>query len=137
MAEQYLLDTNIASYVIKGNIPRVRQRLLEIPMAQVAVSVVTAAELLFGVARKPEVAGLKIAVHEFLLRVDVLDWSFEAAQEYAILRAWLERGGKPMGNMDIMIAAQALAAHITLVTNDRAFRRIPSLKIEDWTKARS
>lgn len=134
MPIQYLLDTNIASYAIKGNFPRVRQHLLQVPMAEVAVSTVTAAELLFGVAKKPEAVGLKMAVQEFLLRVEVISWSLEAAQEYANLRAEQERKGEPMGNMDMMIAAQALTMKIRLVTNDRAFRRISALKMEDWTK---
>jgi len=130
----YLLDTNIASYVIKGNIPRVRQRLLKVPMAEIAISAVTEAELRFGVARKPEAVRLGIAVEEFLLRVDVLPWHSEAAKQYAQVRSALERVGQPMGNLDLMIAAQALAAQAVLVTNDHTFRHVKHLKIEDWTK---
>src|SRR6266852_2312792 len=70
MPVRYLLDTNMASYAIKGNVPRVRERLLEVPMAEVGVSVVTEAELRFGVTRRPEAVRLKIAVDEFLLRVE-------------------------------------------------------------------
>ena len=69
MAVRYLLDTNTASYVIKGNFPRVRARLLKVPMAEVGISVVTEAELRFGVARRPEATSLKSVVEEFLLRV--------------------------------------------------------------------
>jgi tRNA(fMet)-specific endonuclease VapC len=130
----YLLDTNIASYVIKGNIPRVRQRLLRVPIASVAISVVTEAELRFGVARKPEATRLKIAVEEFLLHVSALPWDSEAAKQYADVRSTLERFGEPMGNLDMMIAAHALAARSVLVTNDGVFRRLKHLKIEDWTK---
>jgi len=130
----YLLDTNIASYVIKGNIPQVRQRLLRVPIAEVSISVVTEAELRFGVARKPEAVRLKIAVEEFLLRVDVLPWDSEAAKHYAQVRSALEHSGNPMGNLDIMIAAHALSTQAVLVTNDRVFRRVKQLKIEDWTK---
>jgi tRNA(fMet)-specific endonuclease VapC len=134
MPVRYLLDTNTASYVIKGNFPRVRERLLKVPMAEVGISAVTEAELRFGVARKPEAVKLKTAVGEFLLRVDVLPWDSEAAEQYAEVRADLERTGKPMGNLDIMIAAHALAAQVVLVTHDHVFRRIKRLKIEDWTK---
>jgi tRNA(fMet)-specific endonuclease VapC len=59
----------------------------------------------------------------------------EAAQQYGQLRATLEREGRPMGNFDLMIGAQALASNFILVTNDQAFRRIKKLNIEDWTKA--
>ena len=65
MPTRYLLDTNMASYVIKGNIPRVRERLLKVPMAQISISVVTEAELRFGVARRPEAVRLKTAVESF------------------------------------------------------------------------
>lgn len=130
----YLLDTNTASYVIKGNIPQVRQRLLKVPMAAVAISVVTEAELRFGVIRKPEATRLKIAVEEFLLRVNVLPWDSDAAKHYAHVRSALERSGEPMGNLDIMIAAHALSTQSVLVTNDRVFRRVKQLKIEDWTE---
>jgi len=132
---RYLLDTNTSSYVIKGNFPRVREQLLKVPMAEVGISVVTEAELRFGVARKPEAVSLKAAVEEFLLRVELLPWTSEAAQHYAQIRAALERAGEPMGNLDMMIAAQALAAQAVLVTHDRVFRRLKQLKTEDWTKS--
>ena len=135
MASHYLLDTNTASYIIKGNIPAVRHRLVRVPMAQVAISTVTEGELLYGVARRPDATQLQAIVSEFLLRLTILPWDSEAAQQYGRLRATLEREGRPMGNLDMMIGAQALASDFILVTNDQAFRRIKKLKIEDWTKA--
>jgi tRNA(fMet)-specific endonuclease VapC len=134
---RYLLDTNMASDVIRGTFPRVRERLVKVPMEQLWVSAVTEAELLFGVARRPEAARLKTAVGEFLLRVPALPWDSAAAREYAQIRATLERAGTPMGNLDMMIAAHALAVEAVLVTRDRVFRhlrrlRVP-LKIEDWS----
>lgn len=134
MAVRYLLDTNTASYVIKGNFPRVRERLLRIPMAEVGISVVTEAELRFGVARLPEATTLKSVVEEFLLRVEILPWNSEAAQQYARLRAILEKEGPPMGNLDLMIAAQAVAAGVVLVTHDHVFRRVKGLRVEDWSR---
>jgi tRNA(fMet)-specific endonuclease VapC len=103
-------------------------------MAEVAISAVTEAELRFGVARRPEAAGLKIAVEEFLLRVESLAWGSEAAQHYAQVRAALERDGEPMGSLDMMIAAQTLAAEAVLVANDRAFQCVQHLRVEDWTR---
>jgi tRNA(fMet)-specific endonuclease VapC len=134
MPQRYLLDTNTASYIIKGNIPRLRERLQKVSMSQILISAVTEAELLFGAARKREAVRLKTAIDEFLLRVDSLPWDSNAARRYADLRATLEIGGTPMGNLDMMIAAHALAVEAVLVTNDRAFRRLKHLKIEDWTK---
>jgi tRNA(fMet)-specific endonuclease VapC len=135
MAVRYILDTNSVSYIIKGNFPRVRERLLTIPMDEVGVSVITEAELRFGVARLPQATRLGIIVEEFLVRVEVLAWDSAAAQHYARLRTALEANGEPMGNMDLMIAAQALAVGAVLVTNDRVFRRLSGLKIDDWSKS--
>jgi len=129
----YMLDTNTSSYIIKGNVPAVRQRLARVPMAQVFISSVTEGELRYGVARRPQAATLQQIVDEFLLRVTILAWDSEAAQEYGALRAGLERSGQPMGNLDMMIAAHALATGATLVTNDRVFARIKKLKLENWT----
>ena len=134
MAVRYLLDTNTASYVIKGNFPRVRARLLRVPMAEIGISVVTEAELRFGVARRPEATTLKRVVEEFLLRVEILAWNSEAAQHYARIRASLEEDGEPMGNLDLMIGAHAVAAEVVLVTHDHVFRRVRGLKVEDWSK---
>jgi tRNA(fMet)-specific endonuclease VapC len=135
MAVRYLLDTNTASYVITGNFPRVRLRLLKVPMAEVGISVVTEAELRFGVARRPEATSLKSVVEEFLLRVEALPWNSEAGRHYARIRASLEKDGEPMGNLDLMIAAHAVAAEVVLVTHDHVFRRVKGLKVEDWIKA--
>jgi len=134
MPVRYLLDTNIASYAIKRKVPQVRVALLSVPMSEIGVSVVTEAELRFGVARRGTSAHLKLAVEEFLLRVEILPWDSEAAKHYAELRSTLEDSGTPIANFDLMIAAQALAASATLVTHDRVFRRIKHLKIDDWTK---
>jgi tRNA(fMet)-specific endonuclease VapC len=135
MAVRYLLDTNTASYIIKGNIPAVRRKLVKVPMGEVAVSAVTEAELRYGVARLPNATHLQKVVEEFLLRVTVLPWDSDAARTYGDLRAALESQGQPMGNLDLMIGAQALALGTVLVTSDKAFTRIKRLKIEDWTKA--
>jgi tRNA(fMet)-specific endonuclease VapC len=134
MPVRYLLDTNMATYVIKGNFPRVRERLVRVPMAEVGISVVTEAELRFGVAKKAEASRLGEAVEEFLLRIEILPWDSSAAKGYAAIRAALERTGEPMGNLDMMIAAQALAVQAVVVTHDRVFHRLKHLKLEDWTK---
>jgi len=134
MAIRYLLDINTASYVIKGNMAAVRDQLVKVPIAEVGISVITEAELLFGVARLPHALSLKVVVEEFLLRVEVLPWDSVAAKHYAQLRASLEKKGQPMGNLDTMIAAHALALGLVLVTGDRVFRRVSGLKIEDWSK---
>jgi tRNA(fMet)-specific endonuclease VapC len=131
---RYLLDTNIASCIIRGTSPVVDRRLVKVAMSQLAISAVTEGELRFGAARLPHAARLHAMIEEFFLRVAVLPWDSDAAQEYGQLRATLERDGQPMGNLDLLIAAHALALGAVLVTNDHAFTRIKKLKIEDWTK---
>lgn len=135
MPVRYLLDTNIASYVIKGNVPQVREHLVRVPIAEVGISVVTEAELRFGVERRTNAARLQLAVEEFFLRIEILPWHSPAARCYAKLRSILQDSGTPMGNMDMMIAAQALAEDMILVSHDRVFQRVKHLKVEDWTKA--
>jgi tRNA(fMet)-specific endonuclease VapC len=134
VARRYLLDTNTASFIIKGNVPAVRRRLAKVPMAQIAISSMTEAELRYGVARRPEATQLQRIIEEFLLHVDILPWDSDAAVQYGHLRASLERDGQPIGNLDTMIAAHTLATGTVLVTNDHAFSRIKKLKVEDWTK---
>jgi tRNA(fMet)-specific endonuclease VapC len=132
MAVAYLLDTNTVSYIIKGRPPRVRERLLEVPIQQVGISVVTEAELRFGVARMPQESRLEVVVEEFLRRIEILAWDSRAAAHYANVRATLERTGQPIGNLDLMIAAQALAIGAILVSSDRVFRKVKGLVIQDW-----
>ena len=129
----YLLDTNIAGYIIKGN-TAVRRRLVEVPMESVAISAVTEGELRFGAARLPDAARVRTIVEAFLIRVTIHPWDSGAARCYGTLRAALERGGTTLGNLDTMIASHALALGSTLVTHDKAFGRIPGLAVEDWTK---
>ena len=112
-----------------------RERLLKVPIREVGISVVTEAELRFGLARLPSATNLRLVVEEFLLRVEILSWDSPAAQQYAKLRAALEENGEPMGNLDLMIGAQAIAVGAILVSNDRVFRKIKNLKVEDWTKS--
>jgi tRNA(fMet)-specific endonuclease VapC len=107
-------------------------------MAQLCVSAVTESELLYRLARKPEATALHAALHAavsgFLLRVDVRPWDSVVAARYGNLRAELERRGTPLGNLDTLIAAHALASDCTLVSNDQAFARVPpGLRWEDWT----
>jgi tRNA(fMet)-specific endonuclease VapC len=129
---EYLLDTNIASYIIKGN-AAVRRRLLAIPMHEISISAVTEAELRFGVERMQAAARLRTIVEAFLIRVSIHAWDSAAAQQYSQLRASLERTGAGLANLDTMIAAHALARGSTLVTHDKAFARVTGLSVEDWT----
>ncbi len=131
-AQRYMLDTNIASYIVRGPSPALAARLVAVPMAQLCVSAITQAELLYGVARKPGATNLQTAVREFLMRIDVLAWDNVAGARYGTLRAALEAAGTPLGNLDTLIAAHALAEDAVLVTNDQAFAKVAGLQLENW-----
>jgi tRNA(fMet)-specific endonuclease VapC len=133
MPVRYLLDTNTASYAIKGNFPNVREQLLKVATSDVAISVLTEAEIRFGVLRRPDAKRLNFIVEEFLKFIEIKPWDSAAALRYAQLRAELEHEGRPMGNLDMMIAAHALALGTVLVSS--VFRRVKGLKVEDWTRA--
>lgn len=133
--QRHMLDTNTVSYVIKGVPVAVRDHLRSVPMATVCISAITEAELLRGVARKPEAKRLPLAVKEFLLRVQVLPWDSDAANAYAQLRTAYEIEGKPLGTMDMLIAAHSLAVAAVLITSDKAFYNVKHhLMLQDWTK---
>ena len=134
MAARYLLDTNTASYAIKCNLPKVRERLQKAALAEVAIPVITEAELRFGVLRLPGSKRLAFVVEEFLRFIDIRPWDSEAAQHYAQLRTAIEHEGRPMGNLDLMIAAHSLALGTTLVSSNHVFRRVNDLKLEDWAR---
>lgn len=119
-----MLDTNAASAVIKGRAPELTALLERRPFC---VSVITEAELRYGLARRPASTALATIVDRFLCAVDVRAWSSVAASRYGILRARLEAVGKPLGALDLLIAAHALAEGCELVTADRAFSQVPEL----------
>ena len=130
---RYMLDTNIASHVIKGDIPEIRERLLSAPMHNVVISSVTQAELLYGLAKRSYPKGLSARMHEFLIRVDILPWNHDVATVYGDLRAKCEAARITLSPLDMMIAAHANAVDAILVTRDKAFSRIPEgLRIENW-----
>jgi tRNA(fMet)-specific endonuclease VapC len=103
-------------------------------MHQVGISAVTEGELRFGAVRLPSATRPHALVEEFLIRVVVHPWDSAAAKAYADLRFRLERDGKTLGNLDMIIAAHALASGRVLVTHDRALARVRGLDIENWTK---
>ncbi|TLY66265.1 MAG: type II toxin-antitoxin system VapC family toxin [Gammaproteobacteria bacterium] len=126
-----MLDTDISSYVIRHRPASVAER-FEHYASELCVSVVTAAELRFGAekAARPELARL---VEAYLARLAILDWTDAVTFHYARIRAALERAGKPIGNLDLMIASHAVAEEATVVTNNvRHFASVPGLKVEEW-----
>jgi tRNA(fMet)-specific endonuclease VapC len=128
-----MLDTNMVSHLLKLH-PAVVRRVVDTPMAALCISAITAGELLFGLAKRPDAVRLHRTVGEFLLRVDVLPWDNDVAKRYGTMRAGLARTGMVLAPLDLLIAAHAVSAGAVLVTNDRAFRQAGAVEVEDWTE---
>lgn len=130
----YMLDTNTVSCLVKKD-PTAMQRAKNVPISSLCISAITEGELLFGLAKRPEAIRLHAAVKEFLRCVDVMPWDERVAEHYARIRASLERQGKTLALLDLLIASHAESIGAVLVTNDQAFRLMGSLRVEDWTEA--
>ena len=131
---RYMLDTNTVSSLVRRH-PIAMQRARDVPIASLCISSITEVELLFGLARRPEALRLHAAVREFLRCVDVLPWDERVAEHYAQARASLERQGRTLAPLDLLIASHAGSLGAVLVTNDQAFRLVAGLRLEDWTEA--
>lgn len=134
MAVRYLLDTDTCSYVIRNRPESARRRMNAVPLDEQGISVVTYAELLYGVRRSSSKRINRRVVDAFVRHLFILDWNREA-ECYAELRTPLERKGKPIGGMDMLIAAHALSLNAVVVTNNsRHFGSVSGLSIENWTQ---
>ncbi len=131
--KRYMLDTNTVSYLIKAH-PVVARRVAAVPIASVCVSVITQAELLYGLAKRPDARRLHLVVREFLRCADVLSWDSAIGERYGTMRADMERRGKTLASLDLLIAAHALDVGAVLVTNDQAFGQVAGLAVEDWSR---
>jgi tRNA(fMet)-specific endonuclease VapC len=131
-AYRTMLDTNIVSDLIRNPAGVVAARLAEHGEGGICLSIITAAELRYGAAKRGS-ARLLARVEGILDRVDVLPFDKPGDDEYGTLRAHLEGQGTPIGPTDLLIAAHALALKVVLVTdNVGEFRRVPGLKVENW-----
>jgi tRNA(fMet)-specific endonuclease VapC len=123
-----MLDTNMVSYVAKGHSKAARTRMLNLEEDEVVcLSVITEAEIRYGLAKRPEAVALRERMEWFLAAVKVLPWGSGEAKAYGALRARLESSGKSLENMDLQIAAHAVAAGAVLVTNDKAFAQVDEI----------
>ncbi len=134
MSRKYLLDSNIVSALLRDPHGRLAQKIARIGEANIAVSIVVAAELRFGAEKKGSSA-LSSQIDGFLKLISVLPLDGPADKTYGMLRVALERAGTPIGANDMLIAAHTLAEDMVLVTdNVREFSRVPGLKIENWLR---
>ena len=131
----YLLDTDTCSHVIRGVSGALDARLAMAKPESLAVSVITRAELMYGLEKRGRPRALSRLLHGFLDSIAVMPWDTPAGDQFARLRVALERAGTPIGVMDSMIAGHALALDATLVTNNlKHFQKVAALKVENWSE---
>jgi tRNA(fMet)-specific endonuclease VapC len=129
---KFLLDTDTCIYALKRN-ENVLRQLLSTPREDVLVSVITEAELRTGAAKSSFAVKTLHLIENFLSPLTLIDFTSDDAIAYAGVRAKLERAGTPIGPLDTLIASQAVARKLTLVSNnEREFRRVAGLTIENW-----
>jgi tRNA(fMet)-specific endonuclease VapC len=131
---KFMLDTNICIYLIKQKPPEVLKHFQRHAVGDIGISAITLAELRYGVSKSMHVEKNRQALEEFVLPLEIVDFDERAAEDYGSVRADLEKAGKPIGAMDMLIGAHARTLGATLVTNNtKEFRQIRRLKVIDWS----
>ncbi len=130
----HMLDTDSISYLIKGRSAALEAKVSSVAPSEICISVMTQAELLYGLKRLPTENHLHLAVRQCLKIIRVLSWDASAAEWYADIRNQLTTSGQPIGEMDMMIAAHALSVGAELITNNtRHYSRITApLLLANW-----
>jgi tRNA(fMet)-specific endonuclease VapC len=129
---KFLLDTNICIYIINARPPHVLERFRREAIGDIGISAITAAELAYGVAKSGS-ARNRAALEKFLAPLEIAAFDAGVFWHYGDIRAELEWRGQPIGSLDTLIAAHALALDATLVTNNGAeFSRVKALRVENW-----
>ena len=132
---EYLLDTNICIYIIKKKPEIVLEKFKTFPLGSIGISAITLAELQYGIRKSSNPDKNMMALNQFIIPLEIIDFDYRATIEYGLIRAKLEKKGTPIGPLDTLIGAHALSLGLTVVTNnEKEFERIEGLKIENWTK---
>jgi len=132
---KYILDTNICIYIIKKKPEDVIKHFLKMKPDSIGISNITISELYYGVAKSSKPNENTVALEQFLFSLIEIDFNKIDAIAYGTIRAQLEKEGKIIGAMDLLVASQAISRNLILVTNnEKEFNRIKNLQIENWTK---
>ena len=132
---KYILDTNICIYIIKKKPEDVIKHFLKMKPDSIAISNITVSELYYGVAKSSRPNENTVALEQFLFPLIEIDFNKIDSIAYGTIRSQLEKEGKLIGAMDLLIASQAISRNLILVTNnEKEFNRIKNLQIENWTK---
>jgi len=129
----WMLDTDTISYILRNRPAAIRARFETLDLQQIAVSSIVLAELFYGAARSHDPAAIRRQIDLLTRPLARLPWDESAAEHFADIRLHLERKGSPLAAQDLMIAAHARSLDAVLVTNNQKhFRRIPGLRLENW-----
>lgn len=129
---KYLLDTNICIYIMKRK-PISSLEIFNEKVGQIAISSITLSELIHGVEKSQRQKNNRLTLENFISRLNVLDYTPKASQQYGIIRAELEKKGTPIGVNDLHIAGHAISEGLIVVTNnEKEFKRVDGLKVENW-----
>jgi len=128
-----MLDTNICIYIIKNKPKSVKEHFHAYHIGELCISSITVSELMYGVYKSEHKEKNLQVIEAFLLPFEIIDYDYSASIEYGKIRAYLEKKGQVIGNMDMQIAGHALALDLTLVTNNlKEFQRVDRLKLDNW-----
>ena len=132
---KYLIDTNICIYIMNNHPDNTINRFKQLELGDIGVSTVSISELQYGVSKSRHREENQIRLEEFLAPLEICPYDKTAASAYGDIRSHLEKIGKLIGPLDMLIAAQALGHGWTLVTNNEdEFKRVKGLKVQNWTK---
>jgi tRNA(fMet)-specific endonuclease VapC len=134
MSIVYMLDRDTCAFILRRSSPTLLERIQAVPLQQQLVSVITLAELLYGVQVSSKKKANRAAVDVLMRHLAVIEWSREAAEHYSEIRAELKKKGQLIGSNDLLIAAHARSLGAVVVTNNvKDFGRVKGLKVENWT----
>ena len=132
---KYFLDTNICIYIINKRPSAIITKFSQFPPQELGISAIVVSELQYGIAKSSQPERNQRLLDGFLRPFQIVSYDKVAAHAYGNIRAALEKKGQPIGREDLLIAAHAVAADLTLITNNEAeFRRVPNLRVENWVE---
>ena len=132
---KYLIDTNICIYLMNRRSGKVLDRFRQTKPGDIGISTITISELQYGASTSAKPGRNRDRINDFLVPFEVLSYDDTAASRYGSIRAQLEKEGRPIGPIDLFIAAHALSLNLILITNnEKEFTRVRGLKVENWVK---
>ena len=132
---KYLIDTNICIYIMNKRPKEIIKKFRQFEPGEIGTSTITVSELQYGISKSEHRKKNQLRLEEFITPLEILNYDEEAAGAYGEIRFQLEKRGRPIGPLDLLIAAQAASRDLILVTNnDKEFKRIKKLKVENWAK---